>query len=241
LEHRKFVVEDDKQLWTMASICRSNYVLVSEGDSADGRALICAETDDFDPTANTTSEKHQPPWPETDIEQLNRRSIGGRERIQCLKYSFKLQLLLLLACFVGLGLFARSFLSCGAHSEAAGVRLLNRGQNAQPAVEETFLSRPEVPSSPVLEVFQVYQPVLAPSGPTDQTIESDGSSNTTVIGSTEAFASCTQLLMEYSFGFSYGHPFVGKFLILKNHTLTDAYYHQQAIILRRHAHSIGSS
>ena len=195
----------------MASICRSS----NEEDCADSRGPICALTYDFDPRANTavaTSEKYQPPCPEIDIEQLNRRSIGRRERIQCLKYSFNVQLLLLLACFVGLGLFARSSLSYGADSDATGVQLSNRGQNAQPAVEETFISRTKTLSSPVLEVFQVYQPVLAPSGPTDQTIESDGSSNTTAIVSTEAFASCTQLLMEYSFGFSYGHPFVGKFM-----------------------------
>jgi hypothetical protein len=167
--------------------------------------------EDFDPVANSTSEKHQPSWSEIDSDQLNRRSIGRCERLQCLKYSLKMQLLLLLACFLGLGLFAHSCLSCGAYFGATVARLSKRGKNAQPAVEEIFLSYSKSPSSPVLEVFQVYQPVLAPSGPTDQTIESDGFSNTTAIGSTETVSSCTQLLMEYSFGFSYGHPFVGMF------------------------------
>jgi hypothetical protein len=196
----------------MASICRLSYVPVSEEDFADCRAPICAKMEDFDLTANTTSEKHQPPGSEIDVEQLSGPSIGRRERLQCLKYSFKVQFLLLLVSFVGLGLFARSFLSCGAHSDATGVRLSKRGQNAQSATEQIFLSRGKASSSSVLEVFQVYQPVFAPSGPTDQTVESDGFSNTTAIGSTETIAGCNQLLMEYSFGFSYGHPFVGMFL-----------------------------
>lgn len=196
----------------MASICRSSYVPVSKEDCADGRAPICAEMEELDPRTNTTSEKHQPRWSEIHVEQSSGRSIGRFERLQYLKYSFKMPLLLLFACFVGLGLLAQSFLFCSAHSDATGIGLSRRGRNAQPAVEETFLSRLKASSSAVLEVFQVYQPVLAPSGPIDQTVESDGLSNTTAIGSTETVASCTQLLMEYSFGFSYGHPFVGMFL-----------------------------
>lgn len=64
----------------------------------------------------------------------------------------------------------------------------------------------------VLEVFQVYQPVLTPSGITAQTIAGDGSANTTTILPTAASDSCKVLLMEYSFGYSYGKPFVGNFL-----------------------------
>jgi len=203
----------------MASISMSSYVPVSEGDCADGGLLMRADIEDFDPIANSISEKHQPSWSEIDSDQLNRRSIGRCERLQCFKYSLKMQLLLLLACFLGLGLLAQSFLSCGA-------RLSKRGRNAQPAVEEAFLSQSKSPSSPVLEVFQVYQPVLAPSRPTDQTIESDGLSNTTAIGSTETVSSCTQLLMEHSFGFSYGHPFVGMFPYPKTAFLTNAYHHR---------------
>jgi hypothetical protein len=196
----------------MALSYKSSYVRVSDEDCADGTGPISAETHGFGPTVNIISEKNQPTCSGVVVEQLGRRSIGIHERLQCLKYSLRLQLLVLLVCGVGLVLFAGSSLSCDIHPETNGVRLSYRGHNQQPAVEETYISRSKSSSSPVLEVFQVYQPVLAPSGPTDQTIESDGSSNTTTIGSAETSVSCTQLLMEYSFGFSYGHPFVGMFL-----------------------------
>ncbi|KAG9239558.1 putative peptide-N4-(N-acetyl-beta-glucosaminyl)asparagine amidase A [Amylocarpus encephaloides] len=67
-------------------------------------------------------------------------------------------------------------------------------------------------AGPVLECFQVYQPVLFPSGAVDETIQSDGSENTTTIGPTDSTASCQTLLMEHSFGFSYGIPFVGNYV-----------------------------
>jgi hypothetical protein len=63
----------------------------------------------------------------------------------------------------------------------------------------------------VLEVFQVYQPVLTPSGATDETILGNGAENTTTIAQAAASSSCEVLLMEHSFGYSYGIPFVGKF------------------------------
>jgi hypothetical protein len=195
----------------MASICRASYVPLSEKDGTDGMVPLSAGGCDLNPTPNTLSEKHQPTWPEEDVERLNRHLSGRSERLQCLKYSFTVQLLLFLACVVGSSLFAWSFLTCGAYPDASRARLSSRGQNTQPAVEEKFISRAKPSSSPVLEVFQVYQPVLAPSGPIDQTIDSNGSSNTTTIGYAETSVGCTKLLMEYSFGFSYGHPFVGMF------------------------------
>ncbi len=48
-------------------------------------------------------------------------------------------------------------------------------------------------SSSVLKVFQVHEPVLTPVGPSDQN------------GCVYA-----ELLMEHSFAFSYGRPFVGQ-------------------------------
>jgi hypothetical protein len=63
----------------------------------------------------------------------------------------------------------------------------------------------------VLEVFQVYQPVLTPSGATDETILGNGAENTTTIAQAAASSSCEILLMDHSFGYSYGVPFVGKF------------------------------
>lgn len=65
------------------------------------------------------------------------------------------------------------------------------------------------PSTGVLEVFQVYQPVLFPSGAVDETVTGDGSETTTTIAPTASSSSCNALLMEYSFGYSYGMPFVG--------------------------------
>jgi hypothetical protein len=65
------------------------------------------------------------------------------------------------------------------------------------------------PSSGVLECFQVYQPVFFPSGAVDETVTSDGLENTTTIAPTASASSCEVLLMEHSFGFSYGMPFVG--------------------------------
>jgi len=65
--------------------------------------------------------------------------------------------------------------------------------------------------SGVLEVFQVYQPVLTPSGVTDGTVLGDGSENTTTIVPTAANDNCELLLMEHSFGYSYGMPFVGNY------------------------------
>jgi hypothetical protein len=49
-------------------------------------------------------------------------------------------------------------------------------------------------TSSVLEVFQVYQPVLTPSEATDETTSS---------------SPCEVLLMQHTFAYSYGQPFVG--------------------------------
>ena len=60
----------------------------------------------------------------------------------------------------------------------------------------------------VLEVFQVYQPVLTPQGATDETVLSDGQENTTSIAPASS-SSCEVLLMDHIFAYSYGIPFVG--------------------------------
>ena len=62
----------------------------------------------------------------------------------------------------------------------------------------------------VQEDFQVYQPVLTPSGTVDETVLANGVENTTTIAESPASTSCEVLLMEHSFGNSYGSPFVGK-------------------------------
>ncbi|KAK3632350.1 hypothetical protein LTR56_016364 [Elasticomyces elasticus] len=64
--------------------------------------------------------------------------------------------------------------------------------------------------SPLLEVFQVYPPVLTvtPGGVLEIT---DGSSNGTVDVIDPQRPSCQQLLVNHSFAASYGHPFVGEY------------------------------
>jgi hypothetical protein len=64
-------------------------------------------------------------------------------------------------------------------------------------------------TSSVLNVFQVYQPVLTPEGVTDETVQGDGAENTTSLASASSGPSCQVLLMEHVFAFSYGLPFVG--------------------------------
>jgi hypothetical protein len=57
--------------------------------------------------------------------------------------------------------------------------------------------------------FQVYQPVYTPSGARAETTQANGSENTTVVAQTNATSSCQVLLMQHTFAFSYGLPFVG--------------------------------
>ncbi|KAK6584074.1 hypothetical protein PZA11_003804 [Diplocarpon coronariae] len=65
--------------------------------------------------------------------------------------------------------------------------------------------------SKILEVFQVYQPVLTPGGKTAETVPANGSHTTISTAQAAATSSCEALLMEHSFGYSYGIPFVGNY------------------------------
>jgi len=78
-------------------------------------------------------------------------------------------------------------------------------------VKDAIQTSLATPAATVLECFQVYQPVLFPKGAVDQVVASDGSENTTIISPTASNSSCQVLLMEHTFGFSYGIPFVGMF------------------------------
>lgn len=106
------------------------------------------------------------------------------------------------ACCIGFWIFS-DFLVAG-HGDQHGVSSasLDLARNAARTPAAT-------PSSSVLECFQVYQPVLFPSGAVDETLASDGLENTTTIAPTTPASSCEVLLMDHSFGFSYGIPFVG--------------------------------
>lgn len=72
-------------------------------------------------------------------------------------------------------------------------------------------------TSGVTEDFQVYQPVFTPSGATDETTSDNGSENTTTVAQTNATSSCQVLLMQHSFAFSYGIPFVGQYKPMCSH------------------------
>ncbi|KAG4429615.1 hypothetical protein IFR05_014905 [Cadophora sp. M221] len=67
------------------------------------------------------------------------------------------------------------------------------------------------PTSGVLEVFQVYQPIFTTAGVLDETVLEDGLESADSIDQAPVSRSCETLLMEHSFGFSYGKPFVGNY------------------------------
>lgn len=77
------------------------------------------------------------------------------------------------------------------------------------------------PSSAVLEVFQVYQPVLVPPGVTDETASYNGVEETATIASTSDATGCKVVLMKHTFGYSYGMPFVGTELPSYNLIIAD--------------------
>lgn len=95
---------------------------------------------------------------------------------------------------------------------------------------------PPPANSSVLDVFQVYQPVLTPSGPTDEIILGDGAENTTAIASAASGSSCQVVLMEHVFAYSYGQPFVGMRFLLSRLVLANLW---QETTLRPVASSTG--
>ena len=60
----------------------------------------------------------------------------------------------------------------------------------------------------VLEVFQVHQPVLTPSGPT---LDDDAGEGDDDSPGASAGGSCSVVLMDHVFAFSYGAPFIGAY------------------------------
>lgn len=125
------------------------------------------------------------------------RKIGGR---------WKVIVLVFVGCCIGLGLLL---------TDCTPVEGLKEPE-APPATYEHLVKYAAVASSAtptptgVLDVFQVYQPVLTPKGAVDETILSDGQENTTTIASVSSSSSCEVLLMKHDFAYSYGIPFVGK-------------------------------
>jgi hypothetical protein len=177
-------------------------------DRIGSRDPISKKATNLDLTNSNISEKHITTGAEIDRESFPQH-VKPRGCLHILRQGLKVQILTLLGCAIVLGISSHRFLTCIAPPNAPTTPLLRRSNSIQAAVAGTSTSSTIPSSTAVLNVFQVYQPVLGPFGVIDNTISSDGLSNTTTIDATEHASSCTKLLMEYSFGFSYGHPFVG--------------------------------
>lgn len=180
-------------------------------DRIESQDLICNDASNLDLTNYNISEKHKTTGAEVDREFLPQH-VKPRVGLHMLRYSLKVQIFTLLGCAIVLGIASHRFLTCTITPNTPATRVLHRSNGIHAAVAGTSISSAIPSSTAVLNVFQVYQPVLGPVGVVDNTIESDGSSNTTVIDASEHSSSCAKLLMEYSFGFSYGRPFVGAVL-----------------------------
>ncbi|KAK4901592.1 hypothetical protein LTR27_001364 [Elasticomyces elasticus] len=104
----------------------------------------------------------------------------------------------------------RSFCARSLAVAATVVLLFGHPGLASPALPQVVEQLAKRAISPLLEVFQVYPPVLTvtPGGVLEIT---DGSSNGTVDVVDPQRPSCQQLLVNHSFAASYGHPFVGDY------------------------------
>ncbi|RDW91440.1 hypothetical protein BP5796_02605 [Coleophoma crateriformis] len=135
--------------------------------------------------------------------------------------AFQIKALLLIGCFLIVSLFHGYFSpKVSVASEDVPItpkfgvsKILGSLAQHDAAASSSTTSSTSVSSAPtgVLEVFQLYQPVFTPNGPTNQTINNDGSSNTTTLNELASTSSCQVTLMDFSFGSSFGKPFVGNY------------------------------
>jgi hypothetical protein len=140
----------------------------------------------------TRSEKDQR---ETGTHPLDiHREASGFHWIQALRKDSRLKLLLLLAFLIAGFVSFEDGSSDGPEIVTSAIPP-KLWKNAAVA-----LSTPTPLPSGVMQVLQVHQPVLTPSGLTGDTDPS----------STPVGENCTVLLMEHSFAWSYGIPFVGR-------------------------------
>jgi hypothetical protein len=147
------------------------------------------------------------PLGKVDIHNLEDWALNGKERITS-RVAPRAFRLLGLTCAAICGGFLWWLSSCFITSNARielGISSSKTFNLVKNAVQVALAT----PTSSVLECFQVYQPVLFPAGAVDQTVSNDGTENTTTIIATNSSSSCQVLLMEHSFGYSYGMPFVG--------------------------------
>ncbi|KAI1207375.1 uncharacterized protein F4807DRAFT_469395 [Annulohypoxylon truncatum] len=147
------------------------------------------------------SEKATPNFTVRRQDQLNwnvRRSIANVDDGNRLKSKLVLALLCLLSLvwlariYSGLPLLTSSTINPASRSEL-----------------ELFQGSSNAPNSPeVLECFQVSQPVLSPDGLPSKSTASVGQR---AAREDDPDKSCSVLLMDHVFGFSYGKPFVGTY------------------------------
>jgi hypothetical protein len=76
------------------------------------------------------------------------------------------------------------------------------------ANKETSTNPHQAQSTNILDVFQVHQPVFTPSDTFRKASLQNGRAGTAATMAMSSRA-CEAVLMEHSFGFSYGQPFVG--------------------------------
>lgn len=168
-------------------------ILPKSASSATPPTVLSEKTDSFDDhESHNVSQKH------------NGLSSAPSERAQSRLY--QIALLFAASCIVFL-IFDHVF-----HEE---YQVLNSTLVSTPVLKAAEYARaviatPLPTNTGVLECFQVYQPVLTPSGPTDDTVSSDGETETETLATVAPPASCTVVLMDHVFAYSYGEPFVGK-------------------------------
>ena len=125
--------------------------------------------------------------------------------------------LVFLGCCVGLG-WLLTDCTPAKDLEELGAHTVSYEHLVKDAVPGISVAPTPSPTS-LLEVFQVYQPVLTPQGAVDETTLIDGQDGTSTIASASSSDSCEVLLMEHDFAFSYGMPFVGVYYIVQEYTL----------------------
>ena len=113
------------------------------------------------------------------------------------------------AFLLALALVTFLYLSC-AH-------LLPRGVSSALALGRD-VRRDVVSALPLLDVFQVHQPVLGGPRPSVQLLSiARGHGDDAVATAGNGANACHQVLMEYSFALSYGQPFVGQWETVSFH------------------------
>jgi hypothetical protein len=133
------------------------------------------------------------------------REVSGRDDQSSDEHPHRLyQYAGLRAVFLGgliaLVIIVRSYLALPCSSGALG-----------PALRAIGIASAALPVAGVLRCFQVHRPVSTPPGLAVHNISNAEPANPIPVQPLALAGACTKLLMQHSFGFSYGHPFVGMY------------------------------